>query len=174
MSGNLPSRPSSGGRSKQAVHSLQKDAVILAWISKLAKALGTECSQDRQSEYLEALSDLPVEALNRAFMRARLESKYFPQIPEIREFAHAVLDENALEERSRRATERWLTLERAALISGAAPQTVKSLLDGQPSSRVMLPGPRRDVEPQTESQYVERMDLLRRQYAELKKREAGA
>lgn len=63
----------------------------LEWISDqvsgLAVALKEEITAERIQIYTEALSDIPEPALQRAFWRAIRQSKFFPKISELRDFA---------------------------------------------------------------------------------------
>jgi hypothetical protein len=58
-------------------------------VTALALAFGQDITPGRLRLYAHDLSDLGAESLSRAFTRARLELKYFPQIAELRDLASA-------------------------------------------------------------------------------------
>lgn len=64
---------------------------LLEWISDeltiLAEAFGEELTEQRQEIYCRGLADIAQEQLRAAFRRALYESKYFPKLAELREFA---------------------------------------------------------------------------------------
>ena len=60
-------------------------------MAKLAEAMGEPITEPRIEIYFEDLSDFPIEAVVFGIKRARKESRWFPKIPELREYANEAM-----------------------------------------------------------------------------------
>lgn len=65
-------------------HVKRRSAFFAGWMNKLAAAYGVEATEERQAVYLDALADLAIGELERAFRQCLNECKFFPAIAEIR------------------------------------------------------------------------------------------
>jgi hypothetical protein len=111
---NLAPKPNNDERVKRRLN------FFVEWMSKLSAAFRTEISLETQAMYLEALSDLPIDRLNEAFMRAVRQCTFLPSIAEIRKFESEV---SVPQEQLEAAYER---MRQRVIAQGAIP-TLRSL-----------------------------------------------